>query len=65
MSKEVRASCRVLRGTHGMVGAGKNEKGEERRFLLLEFHSTPEEKDWEYGDEVAISRLSMKGRKKK
>ena len=48
-----------------MVGAGKNEKGEERRFLLLEFHITPEEKDWEYGDEVAISRLSMKGRKKK
>jgi hypothetical protein len=47
-----------------MMGAGKNEKGEERRFLLLEFHSMPEEKDWEYGDEVTVTRLSKKGRKK-
>lgn len=58
------ALCRVLRGTHGMIGAGKNEKGEERRFMLVEFHKMPEDGDWEYEDEVRVELLSAKGRKK-
>lgn len=58
------ATGRVLRGVHGIIGAGKNERGRERRFVLVEFHGDPEPDDWKYGDEVVLSLLSKKGRKR-
>lgn len=63
-SEKQTATCRVLRGVHGMMGAGKNEKGNERRFMLLEFHGDPAKDEWKYGDEVVVSLLSKKGRKR-
>jgi len=63
-SEKQTAACRVLRGVHGIIGAGKNEKGRERRFMLLEFHGDPESDEWKYGDEVVVSLLSKKGRKR-
>ena len=63
-SEKQTATCRVLRGVHGMMGAGKNERGRERRFVLVEFHGDPEPDDWKYGDEVVLSLLNKKGRKR-
>ena len=63
-SEKKTATCRVLRGVHNIIGAGKNEKGNDRRFMLLEFHGNPEKDEWQYGDEVVVSLLSKKDRKR-